>query len=196
MSRQEQGRAGQSGWCYRTWCLTVVIRLLALQTCIALAYAQPAPSQQSVFKNDCLRGEVTASCERSYNCRSHLDEYTTPAKNIRRKHTHTTTMKLLHIKYIRPLTVRDARLATVQTAVRHHARNQACYRDSSIPHWLRYHTTYHDGTSSDYMWLADITYCNIPEGSQHGGQKLWDPSLKGCLALLCQQLTEPVPELC
>lgn len=106
--RENQVRAGPSGQCYHAWCLMVVSTLLALQSCVAFAYAQSAPFPQCHFKELHLRELVIRASDRLHPMDTPHEPATTAAN------THTAAMKTKLVTPVMSLTTRNVLLAQIR----------------------------------------------------------------------------------
>ena len=161
MTQDNQLRVNPTGGCCHAWCLTVVIRLLALCICIALAYAQSATFQQQVLEEVCLREAVTADCERSYNYRSHLAEYTAQIDYNYCQQTHVRDEAQVVLSV---LTARQCDERLILNHTRTPCQKPFCLDTcSSEQQWLLNHTTYYDNSSNRPLWHAGseaFCYCH------------------------------------
>ena len=116
---------------------TVVISLVFLQTCIAPAYATPAPLQQCNPSRASVLQEVTAGSERSLTDRAHHCENYLTATHFCHEHTHVSDEPILNTRdTLRPSnrTAHDSNAAECQLP---------CLRNVSLEtDWLLYHKAY------------------------------------------------------
>ena len=122
MDKENQLGASLAGRGCHARLKTVVVSLLVLQTCIAFAYATPAPLQQCIPDGDSVLQGVTAGSERSLTDRTHHYEHYLTATHFCREHTHVSDEATLHAQSTLYL----------PTRIDHSSNNTKC----QIPCWV------------------------------------------------------------
>ena len=164
---QNQQRNGTSGVCCHA--PTLVISLLAIQTCIALAYTTPAPVQRCPPARVRSWKKVTAGVERSDNYRSHNQEHLHADHNdCQRTHLCDEAMKVHQ-------TQPDLR------AERSNSFTDSLYTPCQTPHcnstcicteMLQYHRPYYDDTNLTLFSPAGSTFLKCHQHWQQGSAGL------------------------